>query len=90
MGLNGRLRKEVNMLRKIIQRIFFSVILLFLGYVVGTISSNCSSATKETEYKVIGVNHYSKLDKFEAELNSMGTQGWELVQFDKYIAIFKR
>ena len=78
------------MYKNVISRIIFCVILLFLGYVLGTISSNCSSATKETEYKVIGVNHYSKLDKFEAELNNMGTQGWELVQFDKYIAIFKR
>jgi len=78
------------MSKEILPRIIFAIVLLFLGYVVGTISSNCSSATKATEYKVIGVNHYSKLDKFEAELNNMGGQGWELVQFDKYIAIFKR
>jgi len=76
--------------KNVIRRVIFCVIVLFLGYIVGTFSSNCSSATKETEYKVIGVNHFSKIEKFEDELNKMGAQGWELVQFDNYIAIFKR
>ena len=78
------------MRKNFIQRVIFCVTLLFLGYIVGLVSSNCSSAAPKTEYVVKGINHFSKLDKFEDELNRMGAEGWELVQFDKYIAIFKR
>ena len=70
--------------------IILSILLLFLGYIMGSVSSTCSSANNAIEYKVIGFNHYSEANELEDELNRMGVEGWELVQVGKYMAILKR
>jgi hypothetical protein len=77
--------------QKIIWRLVFCGVLLFTGYTFGLASKNPLSAEqKKVEYKVLGVKQLLKLETFEAKLNKIGLQGWELVQFDKSIAIFKR
>ena len=78
------------MKKDIINRIILSVLLLFSGYLIGFVSSDCPSASHEVEYKIIGLNHLSEGSELEDEFNKMGLDGWELVQFGKYMAIFKR
>jgi DUF1365 family protein len=79
------------MKKDIINRIILSILLLFSGYLIGLVSSDCSSASHhEVEYRIIGLNHLSETSELEDELNKMGVDGWELVQFGKYMAIFKR
>ncbi len=80
----------VKMKKNTINRIILSVLLLFLGYIMGSVSNDCSSASNEIEYRVIGINHFSETNELEDELNRMGAQGWKLIQFGKYMAIFQR
>jgi len=75
----------------LMNRIILSILLLFSGYLIGFVSSDCSSAGHhEVEYRIIALNHLSEGSELEEELNKMGVDGWELVQFGKYMAIFKR
>ena len=74
----------------IISRIIVSIVLLFSGFLVGFVSSDYSSAGNGVEYKIIGLNHLSEVSLLEDEFNKLGVEGWELVQFGKYSAIFKR
>lgn len=79
------------MKKDIISRIILTIVLLFSGYLIGFVSSDCPSAGHhEVEYRIIALNHLSEGSELEEELNKMGVDGWELVQFGKYMAIFKR
>ena len=78
------------MKKDIINRIILSILLLFSGYLIGFVSSDCSSANQEIEYRIIGFNQLKEGSELEDELNKMGIDGWELIQVKNYMAIFKR
>lgn len=71
-------------------KIFLVVVLLLVGYVMGFTSSSFSSANNVIEYKVIRFDHFAGANELENELNKMGAQGWDLVNFGKYMAVLKR
>jgi hypothetical protein len=71
-------------------KILLVVLVLLVGYVVGFSSSSFSSANNVIEYKIIGFDHLAGGETLEMELNMMGTQGWDLVEFGDYMAVFKR
>jgi hypothetical protein len=71
-------------------KIALVVVLLLVGYVVGFTSNSFSSANNIIEYKVIRFDHFAGKNELENELNRMGAQGWDLVNFGKYMAVLKR
>jgi len=81
---------EVTMGKQIITIISIGLVFLFIGYFVGVIASDCSSADSAIEYRIMAFNHFSEGGELEDELNRMGAQGWELIQVKEYMAIFKR
>ncbi len=88
-------KKGDKMSMKAIQRTLFVIVLLFLGYIVGTVSTSYSTATNKFEYKVVIPTspvppEPNNLKMFEEDLNKMTAQGWELSQYSgcKNIAIF--
>lgn len=65
---------------RLISKVSFVVVLLAFGYFIGTIS--CSAqASKKIEYKVASLGNVSteQPTQFEALLNKMGADGWEMV-----------
>jgi len=76
--------------KHIIVKIMIGLAVLFIGYFAGVIASDCSSADKVIEYRIIAFNHFSEGGELEDELNRIGAQGWELIQVKEYMAIFKR
>ena len=86
----NQLKREVTMNNHTIKNIIVGLAVLFLGYFVGVIASDCSSADKGIEYKIMAFNHFSEADELEEELNRVGAQGWKLIQVKEYMAIFKR
>ena len=76
--------------RQIITNSIVGLVLLFTGYFVGVIASDCSSADNAIEYSIMAFNHFSEGGELEDELNRLGAQGWELIQVKEYMAIFKR
>jgi hypothetical protein len=81
---------EVTMKEHTIKNIIVSLAVLFFGYFVGVIASDCSSADNAIEYRIMAFNHFSEAGELEDELNRVGAQGWELIQVKEYMAIFKR
>ena len=73
-----------------VKNIIVSLVVLFFGYFVGVIASDCSSADNAIEYRIMAFNHFSEAGELEDELNRIGAQGWELIQVKEYMAIFKR
>ena len=73
-----------------IKNIIVGLALLFLGYFVEVIASDCSSADNAIEYRIMAFNHFSEAGELEDELNRVGAQGWKLIQVKEYMAIFKR
>ena len=73
-----------------LMKIVLVVALLLVGYVVGFTSNSFSSANIVIEYKVIRFDHFAGGNALENELNRMGAQGWDLVNFGKYMAVLKR
>ena len=73
-----------------INKIILAALLLLLGYIVGFVSSDCSTASNVLEYRIMGFDHFAEAEELEDELNRMGAQGWELIEFGKYMAVFKR
>jgi len=71
-------------------KILIVVVLLLVGYVVGFTSSSFSAASNVIEYKIIGFDHLAGGEALENKLNMMGAQGWDLVKFGDYMAVFKR
>lgn len=81
---------EGTMEKHTVNNIIVSLVLLFFGYFLGVIASDCSSAGNEVEYRIMAFNHFSEAGELEDELNRMGSQRWELIQVKEYMAIFKR
>ena len=73
-----------------VKNIIVGLAVLFFGYFVGVIASDCSSADNAIEYRIMAFNHFSEAGELEDELNRIGAQGWELIQVKEYMAIFKR
>ena len=73
-----------------LMKIVLVVVFLLVGYVVGFTTNSFSSANNVIEYKVIGFDHFAGRNGLENELNRMGAQGWDLVNFGKYMAVLKR
>lgn len=73
-----------------LMKIFLLVALLLVGYVMCFTPNSFSSANKVIEYKVIRFDHFAGGNELENELNRMGAQGWDLVNFGKYMAVLKR
>jgi hypothetical protein len=71
-------------------KIFLLVVLILVGFVIGFTSNSFSSANSVIEYKVIRFDHFAGSNELEDELNRMGAQGWDLVNFGKYMAVLKR
>ena len=71
-------------------KIFLIAVLLLGGYVMGFTSSSFSSANNVIEYKVMRFDHFAGRNELENELNRLGAQGWNLVNFGKYMAVLKR
>jgi hypothetical protein len=81
---------EATMKEHTVKNIIVSLVVLFFGYFVGVIASDCSSADNAIEYRIMAFNHFSEAGELEDELNRIGAQGWELIQVKEYMAIFKR
>lgn len=73
-----------------LMKIFLVLVVLLVGYVMGFTSRSFSSANNPIEYKVIRFDHFAGGNELENELNKMGAQGWDLVNFGKYMAVLKR
>ena len=71
-------------------KIALVVALFLVGYLMGFTSNSFSSANNVIEYKVIRFDHFAGRNGLENELNRMGAQGWDLVNFGKYMAVLKR
>ena len=73
-----------------LMKIALVVVFLLVGYVVGFTSNSFPSANSVIEYKVIRFDHFAGKNELENELNRMGAQSWDLVNFGKYLAVLKR
>ncbi len=85
------------MSKKTTQLFLFGITLLFLGYIVGTVTVGCSTASKVKQYKVLDINepNIATPKQLQAELIQLVGQGWELEEMGVVnnrasVAIFKR
>ena len=94
------------MSKKTMQLITFGIILLFLGYVGGVVTSGYSSAYDKPDYELISFDFKTtdltgdpqrrakqlanRLDAVEEQLETMSAKGWELHSFWGNIAVFEK
>jgi hypothetical protein len=60
-------------------KIFLSIILLTMGFLVGSISTKISFASKTIEYIAIDSAFIWGADDVESNLKKLGSEGWEYV-----------
>jgi hypothetical protein len=78
----------------LISKIIFGVILLTLGFAIGTLSTKSSFASKTIEYKVIDSSKWEGVS-IEPNLTTLGSEGWDYVgaiptKGGNALALFKR
>jgi len=68
------------------------VVLLALNLILPLLSNTIPSyASRSIQYKVIDCENYLRTEtELEKFLNEYGKEGWELINFPRYTAIFKR
>ncbi len=82
------------MIKGLISKIIFGVILLTLGFAIGTLSTQSSFASKTIEYKVIDSSQWAGVS-IEPNLKTLGSEGWDYVgaipiKGGNVLALFKR
>jgi hypothetical protein len=78
----------------LISKILFGIILLTLGFSIGTLSTKSSFASKTIEYKVIDSSQWDG-SSIEPNLKTLGSEGWDYVgaiptKGGNTLALFKR
>ena len=67
------------------------LLLCFVAYTLGSLSSEARAATSRVEYKMVEPGPPMTVQSVEAEFNRMGAQGWQLAEWGRQpTALFKR
>ncbi|MBM4289282.1 MAG: hypothetical protein FJ135_14270 [Deltaproteobacteria bacterium] len=75
-------------MKNVVGKAFVGMILLAMGFALGTLTIKNSYASKKIEYKVISLNPTSNN---ENTLNKLGAEGWEYIDnIQGVFAVFKR
>ena len=59
--------------------VIWGVLLLLMGYIIGTVSNGYSATRQKIEYRVVTTNiaGHEKPTDIEKRLNALGADGWE-------------